>query len=111
MTTYKKKMSKTTNYLRNYIRKVTSQNGEEGVIEFLLNKIFKLKIPKPICLKISPDIGYKDDLDMQTLFSNSGLSPITCLERSNILGSTNTPTVEFALAGTKFFTCVNTLES
>ena len=33
-------MSKTTNYLRNYIRKVTSQNGEEGVIEFLLNKIY-----------------------------------------------------------------------
>jgi len=26
----------------------------------LLNKIFKLKIPKPICLKISPDIDYKD---------------------------------------------------
>ena len=25
-----------------------------------------------------PDIGYKDDLDMQTLFSNSGLS---CLEK------------------------------
>ena len=33
---------------------------EKKSLDFLLNKIFKLKIPKPICLKISPDIDYKD---------------------------------------------------
>ena len=33
---------------------------EKKSLDFLLNKIFKLKISKPICLKISPDIDYKD---------------------------------------------------
>ena len=52
-------MSKTTNYLRNYIRKVTSQNGEEGVIEFLLNKIYDNELSSQDNLQLW-DIGSGD---------------------------------------------------
>ena len=52
-------MSKTTNYLRNYIRKVTSQNGEEGVIEFLLNKIYDNELSSQDNLQLC-DIGSGD---------------------------------------------------
>ena len=47
------------NYLRSHIKKITSQNGEEGVVQHILEKIYNNKLSDIDGLELC-DIGSGD---------------------------------------------------
>lgn len=55
------------NYLRSYTKKITSQNGEEGVVQHLLEKIYKKKISDVTDLELC-DIGSGDGFFLSQVY-------------------------------------------
>lgn len=57
----------TENYLRKYLKKITSQNGEEGVVQHILEKIYKKELSKISGLELC-DIGSGDGFFLSQVY-------------------------------------------